>query len=340
MCYHFTLIERYYAKLTTEINYCTTIFDYYNHISSHIDDSSLSEAKQKFFQNEYHKEPTIEEYKFIKQAPYNDIACLAIPNFNILINRYNFSKILYPELYGEGIAVKYTPFKKARKIIKQNNLTMYKTDMSVTGNDKPSLWAKLITVNNLENDLKHKFKNRKSQERYYKSIKQHISDYPVITAEVDKLNNKIVNPIGLSYKLPHNVAVTNLKRIIDKYKGKFVLIDFWGMACGPCRAGIQSSLELREKFRNHPDIEFVFISKLESSKEAYDEYVQKYLEDEDVNLVSEEEFDKFMELFGFLGIPHYETIAPDGSVLTQSLNYDNPQSFQEQINHLKSLLDM
>ena len=112
------------------------------------------------------------------------------------------------------------------------------------------------------------------------------------------------------------------------------------MACGPCRAGIQSSLELREKFRNHPDIEFVFISKLESSKEAYDEYVQKYLEDEDVNLVSEEEFNKFMELFGFLGIPHYETIAPDGSVLTQSLNYDNPQSFQEQINHLKSLLDM
>ncbi len=47
--------------------------------------------------------------------------------------------------------------------------------------------------------------------------------------------------------------------MMEKYKGKVVYLDLWGMGCGPCRAAMPYAKKLKEKLRDEP-IEFVYTS--------------------------------------------------------------------------------
>lgn len=107
------------------------------------------------------------------------------------------------------------------------------------------------------------------------------------------------------------------------------------MGCGPCRAGIERSKEMRKAFRDHPEVDFLFISAPESSQEAYDAYVEEHLDGEDCQIVSRDDFNKLMQLFKFLGIPHYETLDPDGNVLNKGLEYSTTEAFTKRLEELK-----
>ena len=79
--------------------------------------------------------------------------------------------------------------------------------------------------------------------------------------------------------LPEGIAADIVRSLQKRYPGRYLLIDFWGMNCGPCRAAIQSSKALREEIARRWDIKLVFIADEETAEgsEAYHKYVSEWL---------------------------------------------------------------
>ena len=86
-----------------------------------------------------------------------------------------------------------------------------------------------------------------------------------------------------------------------------------------CRSGIEHTAGLRQQYKDHPDFQFIYItSDRESPEKTYNEYVEKNLKGEACYLIPQADYNYLRQLFHFNGIPHYEWIEKDGTVLRNS----------------------
>lgn len=116
---------------------------------------------------------------------------------------------------------------------------------------------------------------------------------------------------------------------ITKYKGKYLLIDFWASWCGPCRAAIPKVKELYNQYKKK-GFEVLSIS-IDDDKAAW----RKAMKDENMpweQLLSPDK-DKTMEQFQFSGIPTLYLIDPAGNILKSFTGY-SPEAEKE----IKSIL--
>lgn len=185
--------------------------------------------------------------------------------------------------------------------------------LQLTGQSNPFLWQTAL-VRYLSVELKA-YKTREVAEMHVDSLCQHLT-YPILVEESKRLLETIhPKNISESYQLPEGKATDIFRNIIKNHPGKVLFVDFWGTSCAPCRAGIEHTADLREKYRNHPDFQFIYITdERNSPATAYRAYVEKNLKGEANYRVSETEFNYLRQLFKFNGIPHYELVEKDGSI--------------------------
>ena len=140
----------------------------------------------------------------------------------------------------------------------------------------------------------------------------------------------------LSSPLPDGLMADLIRHLCEKYPGKYLLIDFWGMGCGPCRGAIQESKELRAKIAKRDDLKLIFIAgeRTKEGSEAYKKYVAEWLADEETVCVTNADFTRLQELFRFNGIPHYETITPDCRRVRDDLRIDGYDNFDYELQRL------
>jgi len=67
---------------------------------------------------------------------------------------------------------------------------------------------------------------------------------------------------------------TLLKKILEPYKGKFVLLDIWGTWCGPCKEALSHSTEEYERLKDY-DIEFLYLAN-RSPQESWENVIKEY----------------------------------------------------------------
>ena len=67
---------------------------------------------------------------------------------------------------------------------------------------------------------------------------------------------------------------TLLKKILEPYKGKFVLLDIWGTWCGPCREALSHSTEEYARLKDY-DIEFLYLAN-KSPQTAWENVIKEY----------------------------------------------------------------
>ena len=65
-----------------------------------------------------------------------------------------------------------------------------------------------------------------------------------------------------------------LKKIVEPYKGKFVLLDIWGTWCGPCKRALSHSTEEYERLKDY-DIEFLYLAN-RSPQTAWENVIKEY----------------------------------------------------------------
>ena len=125
-----------------------------------------------------------------------------------------------------------------------------------------------------------------------------------------------------------------LRKLIEPYKGKLILLDIWGTWCGPCKAALKNSQEEYEHLKDY-DIVYLYLAN-RSDEESWKNVIKEYNVTGDnvvhYNLPTEQQ----TAIERFLGVnsyPTYKLIDRNGNIL--DVNAD-----PRDLNALENLLKM
>ena len=159
---------------------------------------------------------------------------------------------------------------------------------------------------------------------------------------LDSLKAMIGNPIGIEMiekKNDYYIALENrefdklvlkssddvkdltegealLRKLLEPYKGKFVLLDVWGTWCGPCKEALSHSQEEYERLKDF-DIAFLYLAN-RSPQESWENVIKEYnVSGENVahyNLPTEQQsaIERHLDIRSF---PTYKLFDRDGNML-------------------------
>ncbi|MBQ2436073.1 MAG: TlpA family protein disulfide reductase [Bacteroidaceae bacterium] len=126
-----------------------------------------------------------------------------------------------------------------------------------------------------------------------------------------------------------------LRKLIEPYKGKFILLDVWGTWCGPCKAALAKSQEEYEHLKGY-DIVYLYLAN-RSDEESWKNVIKEYNVTGDnvvhYNLPAEQQ----TAIEHFLGVnsfPTYKLIDRNGNIL--DVNAD-PRDLNALENLLKTM---
>jgi thiol-disulfide isomerase/thioredoxin len=122
--------------------------------------------------------------------------------------------------------------------------------------------------------------------------------------------------------------------IVEKYKGKVILVDFWATWCGPCRSSIERIKPLKEELAGQ-NIAFVYVTNQTSPENTYKNMIPD-IKGEHYRL-SSDEWNYLSQQFNITGIPHYTLVGKDGVVINPHLSHgmSNTQLKNLFLKHMK-----
>jgi len=107
----------------------------------------------------------------------------------------------------------------------------------------------------------------------------------------------------------------NTKHISD-YLGKYLLLDFWSIGCGPCIAAFPEMKEVAETYNEKLTIISISLDVETRWKEAMSEHDMPW-----VNIRDPKAMGGLIANYGARGIPYYVIISPDGKVVDKWFGY-------------------
>ena len=304
----------------------------------------------------------MENYKMMQRVDY-DNPLLMCNDFHFVLNRIQFAGIVTSLKY-KGIVDENGEYIISAENEKKMLVNYLSALRELMGTDKNNLTIQLCVYN----DMMNRFDTWRSRED---SIPQIQADTTITLAERE---HRLANMASLSNMMPvyldvftnpyihqkaeefyakkmeqkeiavplptDNPSAVLIRALCARNPGRYLMIDFWGMSCGPCRAAIQMSKELRAEIAKRDDVKLIFIAEERTAEgsDEYKKYVSEWLADEETICMAKADFVRLQELFQFNGIPHYETITPDCRRVRDDLRIDGYDNFDVELQRLKERL--
>ncbi len=142
---------------------------------------------------------------------------------------------------------------------------------------------------------------------------------PTLRARLEDQFAAIMSP---SVAVEHSPAADYFKKLVEPFSGKYLYIDFWVMYCPPCRADIQGSVNLREKYKDSPDFAIMFIcSENGTSPDGWEKFTGEFMPHNVSLRLSRMEIDMLGELVNFNSVPYGVLVDPQGNILRTNFDF-------------------
>ena len=363
---HYTPMEMQLALADIQANFIERYLSYVDNYASDLVKYEERDGKwnaEVLDSVEYEKIYDAKNYYPLHRIDFDNPLLLANQDFHFTLNHIQFANYVrnrqYKGLMDEngGMEVSFKNFSTAlsnylaalRDLMgtDKNNMMVqlcaYKHMLSDFDNwldeDFITQWLSAADTTDIEARKKEILENRPTRN---KMLPLYLATFtnPYIHQKAEQFCAYKKSQTNLATPLPDAPMADLIRSLCAKYPGKILMIDFWGMGCGPCRAAIQSSKDKRAEIAKRDDVKLIFIAgeRTTEGSDAYKQYVAEWLSNEETVCVTDTDFTRLQELFRFNGIPHYETITPDCRRVRDDLRIDGYDNFDYELTRLKERL--
>ena len=143
--------------------------------------------------------------------------------------------------------------------------------------------------------------------------------YHEYQAEQQRIAKELASQESVFIKKFDDVAPENiLQTILDRYKGKVVLIDIWATWCGPCKAGHQMMAPWKQELKGK-NIQFIYITSSTSPLATWQEMIKNI--DGDHYYLTREQYNYVLQHYESEGIPTYAIYDAQGQQTFKTIGF-------------------
>ena len=151
----------------------------------------------------------------------------------------------------------------------------------------------------------------------------------VYAKEEQQIAEELASNESVFFKKYDDIAPENiLQTILDKYKGKAVLIDIWATWCGPCRAGHKAMAPMKEQMKGK-NVQFVYITPPSSPPTTWQEMIKDI--DGDHYYLTEEQYNYILDKYEAPSIPTYAIYDTKGELTYKSIGFPGLDTIKNEI---------